>query len=214
MKCHDWSKSHKLYLNFVIEALVADYLIGSPTILADQEVERELRASCVKHAIYLPAGALWGGEDIKRMNDLGTLQALKITMTKHPSCFKLNGYLKEKNASVTDEVITLYEGDVRSLCPLAPNNINTMAVASMLASSLGFDKVIGKLVSDPQLHEWHIVEVDAWGPGDMDSGKAFHVNTKRYNPAAIGAVTGTVTLTSFLSSLKNAVGKGPGVHLC
>lgn len=69
------------------------------------------------------------------------LQALKITMTKHPSCFKLNGYLKEKNASVTDEVITLYEGDVRSLCPLAPNNINTMAVASMLASSLGFDKV-------------------------------------------------------------------------
>jgi len=56
------------------------------------------------------------------------LQALKITMTKHPSCFKLNGYLKEKNASVTDEVITLYEGDVRSLCPLA----REMSVACVL----------------------------------------------------------------------------------
>lgn len=62
-------------------------------------------------------------------------------MTKHPSCFKLNGILKEKNDAVTEKAVVLYEGPVRELCPLAPNNVNTMAVASMAASNLGFDKV-------------------------------------------------------------------------
>lgn len=46
-----------------------------------------------------------------------------------------------KNESVTNEAVTLYEGPVRQLCPLAPNNVNTMAVASMAAGNLGFDKV-------------------------------------------------------------------------
>jgi len=39
---------------------------------------------------------------------------------------------------------------VRELCPLAPNNVNTMAIASLAAHNLGFDKVIGCLVADPQ----------------------------------------------------------------
>ena len=64
-----------------------------------------------------------------------------MTMTKHPSSFKLSGAMKEKNELVKDEPVVLYEGDVRGLCPLAPNNVNTMAVASMAASNLGFDKV-------------------------------------------------------------------------
>ena len=49
--------------------------------------------------------------------------------------------------------------------------------------------------------DWHTVEVEAWGPGDMAAGKAFHVKTVRRNPAAVGAVTGTATYASFLSSL-------------
>lgn len=39
-------------------------------------------------------------------------------------------------------------GPVRNLCELAPNNVNTMAIACLAAPSLGFDNVIGKLVSD------------------------------------------------------------------
>jgi len=62
-------------------------------------------------------------------------------MTKHPSCLKLNGELKLLNDSMVDKAVTLYDGPVRQLCPLAPNNINTMAVASMAACNLGMDKV-------------------------------------------------------------------------
>lgn len=70
------------------------------------------------------------------------------------------------------------------------------------------------MIADPDLTDWHIVEVDAWGPGDIAAGRAFHVHTKRMNPASPGAVTGSATYMSFFSSLKNAHGKEPGVHLC
>ena len=49
-------------------------MVGSPTALADAEVEATLRAAATKHSLYLPAGAFWGGEDIKKMADRGTLQ--------------------------------------------------------------------------------------------------------------------------------------------
>ena len=41
-------------------------------------------------------------------------------------------------------------GRVRELCPLAPNNVNTMACAAIAAHNLGFDGVIGCLVADPR----------------------------------------------------------------
>lgn len=43
--------------------------------------------------------------------------------------------------------------------------------------------------------DWHIVEVEVWGPN------GFNVKTTRNNPAAVGAVTGTATYASFLSSM-------------
>ena len=51
------------------------------------------------------------------------------------------------------------------------------------------------------LTDWHIVEVECWGSGDMPSGKAFHVKTVRRNPSQVGAVTGSATYASFLSSM-------------
>ena len=46
--------------------------------------------------------------------------------------------------------VTLYEGPVRPLCSLAPNNVNTMAAAAMAAHNLGLDRVVGRLVADPE----------------------------------------------------------------
>ena len=80
-------------------------------------------------------------------------------MRKHPSSFKLNGDLKLKNEQVGHEAVELYNGPVRQLCPLAPNNVNTMAAAAVAASNLGFDKTVGRLVSDPSIPNWHFVEV-------------------------------------------------------
>ncbi|KAG7162754.1 L-aspartate dehydrogenase-like, partial [Homarus americanus] len=192
---------------------LADYMVGSPTALASQAVEDSLRASATTHGLYIPAGAFWGAEDILKMADRGTLKALKVTMTKHPSCFKLEEDLKAKNAQVCgNEAVTLYDGSVRGLCSLAPNNVNTMAAAAMAAHNLGFDGVQGCLISDPKLTDWHIVEVEVTGP--KIAGKNFSVKTSRNNPADPGAVTGTATYSSFLSSMVRAGGHGPGVHLC
>ena len=51
------------------------------------------------------------------------------------------------------------------------------------------------------LTEWHVVQVDAWGPGNIADDTAFHCQTIRRNPAKIGAVTGSATYASFLSSV-------------
>jgi hypothetical protein len=48
---------------------------------------------------------------------------------------------------ILDESVELYRGPVRELCPLAPNNVNTMAAAAVAATNLGFDKTIGRLVA-------------------------------------------------------------------
>ncbi|XP_063396529.1 aspartate dehydrogenase domain-containing protein-like [Mytilus trossulus] len=192
----------------------ADYMIGSPTALSDQTLETSLRNASDKHGLYIPSGAFWGGEDIKKMADRGTLQALKVTMTKHPSSFKLEGDLKKKIEEVSEEPLVLYDGPVRDLCPLAPNNVNTMAAAALAAHNLGFDKVQGSIIADPKLENWHIVEVETWGPGSVENNTAFHVKTVRKNPAKVGAVTGSATYASFFSSILGAHGKGPGLHLC
>jgi len=192
----------------------ADYLVGSPTALAETEVELKVRAAANQNGLYIPSGALWGGEDIRKMADRKTLQALKVTMRKPPQSYRLEEPLKGKNAAVTTEAVTLYDGPVRDLCGLAPNNVNTMAAAAIAAHNLGFDKTQGSIVADPSLTEWHVVEVDAWGPGNIADGTAFHCHTVRRNPAKLGNVTGTATYASLLASLLGAKGKGPGVHLC
>lgn len=124
-------------------------MLGSPTALADKDLEDDLYKSADKNGLYVPSGALWGGEDIRKMAERGTLKGLTVTMRKHPSSFKLNGDIAEVNAKVTSEPVVLYEGPVRPLCSLAPNNVNTMAAAAVAAINLGLDQVQGKLVADP-----------------------------------------------------------------
>lgn len=231
----------------------ADFYCGSPTALADPQLEYSLRqatgsviptglqtlitstsssssspsatvanstpssssssSSC--HGLYIPAGALWGAEDIRRMADRKSLGALTITMKKHPLSMKLEGNLGETlNANLTTPGETiLYQGSVRQLCPLAPNNVNTMAAAAIAGYTLGFDGVQACLVSDPSL-EAHIITIDVQGLPKPDGSKPFRSFTERYNPAPPGAITGSATYASFLSSLLVAYGKGSGIHLC
>ena len=170
--------------------------------------EDEMRAVSTPHGVYIPAGALWGAGDIKKMADRGNLESLRITMSKHPSSFKLTGELFEKlEQSDPSKAITLYEGPVRDLCPLAPQNVNTMAAACIAAHTLGFDKTIGRLCADPTLDK-HQILIEVGG------SNGFNVISQRDNPCKMGAVTGQATYASFLSSVKNAGGKGSGFHLC
>ncbi|XP_072284151.1 aspartate dehydrogenase domain-containing protein [Pyxicephalus adspersus] len=193
----------------------ANLMIGSPAVLSDPHIEQKLRktAKTCGHTLYIPSGALWGGEDIQRMADHGTLKGLKITMTKHPDSFKLKGDLEQKKKDVRDRTI-LYEGPVRDLCPMAPNNVNTMAAACMAAHTLGFDRVIGVLMADPSIPNWHVVDIEVTGTKSKETGQVFSVTTKRCNPAEPGHVTGSATFLSFWSSVLVCTGHGGRVYLC
>ena len=73
-------------------------------------LDEKLKQSASVHGLYIPSGALWGSEDIRKMADLGALQRVKITMSFHPECLKLVGNLQETNSNVKEKTV-LYEGD-------------------------------------------------------------------------------------------------------
>eukprot|EP01120_Amphizonella_sp_Union-15-10_P003646 TRINITY_DN14053_c0_g1_i1.p1 TRINITY_DN14053_c0_g1~~TRINITY_DN14053_c0_g1_i1.p1 ORF type:complete len:282 (-),score=45.24 TRINITY_DN14053_c0_g1_i1:82-927(-) len=187
-----------------------DYMIGSPTALADIETEKIVRSASLSHGVYIPVGAFWGAEDIYKMAIDGSLRGLTVTMKKHPKSLKVADSLKQKILNgETDKENIIYSGPVRELCNLAPNNVNTMACAAL--AGLGFDKTHAVLISDERL-KTHEIEICVSGP-ESDIGK-FTVRVVRSNPATVGSVTGTATFASFLSSLINAGGRGNGFHFC
>ncbi|XP_026934940.1 aspartate dehydrogenase domain-containing protein isoform X1 [Sagmatias obliquidens] len=190
----------------------ANLLVGSPSALADQATERQLleASHCWGHAVFVARGALWGTEDIARLDEAGGLQSLRVTMATHPDGFRLEGPLA--TAHSTGPRTVLYEGPVRGLCPLAPRNSNTMAAAALAAPSLGFDRVIGVLVADFSLKDMHVVDVELSGPPGP-KGRSFAVHTHRENPSEPGAVTGSATITTFWCSLLGAAMLLPGAPL-
>lgn len=171
------------------------FFIGSPTALADFELKPRLDK---KSTLFVPVGALWGSNDISKMSARGNLVKVTVTMAKHPSHLQsVAGHVRERlDAYEKDESskgpAVLYEGPVRQLCPLAPNNVNTMACAAI--AGLGFDATVARLVADKSL-EAHVVTVD------VEGANGFKVSTVRTNPAKMGAVTGTATFASFVSSI-------------
>ncbi|XP_068613488.1 aspartate dehydrogenase domain-containing protein-like [Brachionichthys hirsutus] len=185
------------------------FMLGSPSALADPDLNQKLRQAAQTYGktLYVPRGALWGGQDIQRLNDSGDLKALFIRMSKHPSCFRLTRDLLSDSTEDEGRRV-LCRGSVAELCPLAPNNINTMAAAAVVAGTLGFTGVQGEIVSDTALSDYHVVEVEVTGP------TGFSVNTVRRNPARLGAVTGSATYTSFWNSLLACKGHGGRVYLC
>jgi aspartate dehydrogenase len=131
-------------------------------------------------------------------------------MKKHPNSFKLEEPLRTPLQEYADdgeraEPFVIYDGPVRELCSLAPNNVNTMACAAM--AGVGFDKTHARLIADKSLTA-HVVDIN------VEAEAGLSVRTERYNPAATGAVTGAATYDSFLSSLKRAGGKGSGLFFC
>ena len=107
----------------------------------------------------------------------------------------------------------LYEGPVRDLCPLAPNNVNTMACAALAGHTLGLRGTQARLVCDPALSA-HVIDIEVTGP-DNAAG-SFKVSTTRFNPCAPGAVTGSATYVSFVSSMLDAaeVKRPAGIFFC
>ncbi|MEE2830298.1 MAG: aspartate dehydrogenase domain-containing protein [Myxococcota bacterium] len=189
-----------------------NYLAGSPTAFARDGVEAEMRRLADNdqgRGLYIPRGALPGLNEVLRMVDKGKLGAAEICMQKHPSSLKYGRELNPPLSETTEER-TVYDGPLRELCSLAPNNVNTMAVLA-LASQLGFDAVRARLVADPSLQH-HITSVRLLGHDN--GGPRYSLDLIRKAPAGAGAVTSTATLTTFATSMLEAHGQGSGVHFC
>lgn len=195
----------------------ADYMPGSPTALADCECELSLRSAAENtngHGLYLPSGALWGAQDIQKMSQRDGISRLLICMKKDPIALKALGKLKTKcdayisSGHLHEEI--LFSGNVRELCPLAPNNVNTMACCALAGSTIGFDKTEAKLCVNAKLKA-HVVEIEVWGK-PQPNGEVFHTKTVRYSPSVVGAVTSNATYNSFVSSMLNSYGRGSGIH--
>ena len=62
-------------MTFLIVEITNHFLnqIGSPSALADSETEHLLKSNSKKFGIFIPSGALWGANDIRKMADRGTL---------------------------------------------------------------------------------------------------------------------------------------------
>jgi len=245
-RCDDLSTCSRFNADIIIEVchpdvtkewgskllLHSDFVCGSPTALADDAIFSKL-IECVtdpkininNKGLYIPSGALWGAIDLRKLSQRKSLAFLEITMKKHPLSLKLEGELGSKLATFIASgskpgiECILYEGPVRQLCPLAPNNVNTMAAAAIAAyDTLGFDGVQCRLIADFGL-DAHIITIDARGPtrlgqDGLSNAQPFRVFTERYNPAAPGAVTGSATYLSFLSSIVETGGKGRGIFMC
>lgn len=195
------------------------YMIGSPSALADAELFQSLSESCelYGHNVYVPCGAMWGSTDVRKMAETGTLGEMRVTMTFHPDSIKTDDVTIRSKLSESKEsrnAIKLFDGAVRQLCKLAPNNVNTMAVAAISATNLGFDNVQGVLISDPQLANCHITEIEVWGKYVSLDADRFYCKTVRKNPAMPGHVTGSATFQSFYSSLLRTNEKDCGIHIC
>lgn len=194
----------------------ADLFIASITVFADAAVESALRDAAAHnpagHGVYLPSGAAWGVQDVLKMDQLGTLQGLTVSMTFHadalrlrePLAGRLQTYISDPTATAP---LLLYEGPVRGLAPLAPNNVNTMTCLALAASRLGLDGTRANLLAQKD-HDAHVVDIEVLGPG------GFSVRTTRTNPAKKGAVTGDQTYGAFWMSLLMVGGRGNGVFFC
>ncbi|OTF69639.1 Homoserine dehydrogenase-like protein, partial [Euroglyphus maynei] len=170
----------------------ADFLIGSPTALADPEFAQKLtdKLSTSQHRMFVARGALWGANDIQMMARRNRLQ-VEITMGFHPRSLRLqDSKIRELNDELLKQLeshennnstksIVLYEGPARELCQIAPNNANTVAAAALLG--VGFDHTIGKLISDTSLCDFHRIEVIVRGKPTIDD-KQFQVELNRQSP--------------------------------
>jgi len=188
----------------------ADYMAGSPTAFADLALEAKiLRAANHNdgHGLYIPRGALPGLEEVLNLVGANQLAEAQITMKKHPRSLHFHAPLDPPLLETKAERV-LYDGPLRELCALAPNNVNTMAVLA-LASQLGFDKVQATLIANPAL-DHHITEVLLLGPKTM--GPRFSLSLVRESPAGVGAVTSKATFTSFFRSMLASQGAGDGIH--
>ncbi len=208
----------------------ADLLVGSSTSLVDDHLRGRLQetARAFGHRLIIGRGALWAANDIQRMARQGLLETVKVKMHFHPRSLRLpadsslkavvDELLKTSEESSSSKsppplpAVILYSGPVRAVCPLAPNNVNTMATAALLG--VGLDRTEGVLVADPGLADHHRIEVEVRGVQRPGFSMPFSALSTRISPtSAESSVSSRQTLDAFWQSVLGEFYFGSSISL-
>ncbi len=170
-----------------------NYMPLSVTALADDELRERLERTAQENGtkLYIPAGALIGGEALIMRGD--EWQRVRITFRKHPDNidFSESDY---DPAQINGETV-VYDGPVRGIAHQYPRNVNTMVTCALV--STGLDACEARLIADPAL-DCAIAEVEAW------SKDGSTIRTEKSAPMV--GVSGTEMVDSTWASVQRAAG--------
>jgi len=185
----------------------ADLFPTSITAFAHKEGEQML-AERYPYKIYIPGGAAWGLYDILKMR--AQIQHLEVEMEfngntlplEEPLASKLEHFMHDPTGP---DKICLFDGPVRELAKLAPNNVNSMTAIAI--AGIGVDQTIGRLYALKQGHN-HKSRIKISGTN------GFSLFTERINHADPGSLTGKQTYQAFLASIHKAKNGLEPVNFC
>lgn len=197
----------------------ADLFISSLTSMADERTNKEIQELIQIHrnrSVFIPCITLWAAKDIRKMADLRILQGLTIQYMTHPNSLRLpelNANASENTPELvvlhnlsadskrTNHPKVLYDGPARQLCKLLPNDLVSLPVASaaIAATNLGFDNTRVKIVVDPELRNWQVIEYEVLGENGL------RTIVRRENPTQPGASSGSLPYFEFFSSIKETL---------
>ncbi|MBT7957012.1 MAG: DUF108 domain-containing protein [Rhodospirillaceae bacterium] len=171
----------------------ANYMPLSVTALADDGLRDRLEQTALENGtkLYLPAGALIGGEALLMRGD--EWQRVRITFRKHPDNIDFSESEYDP-AQINGETV-VYEGPVRGIAHQYPRNVNTMVTCALV--STGLDACEARLIADPAL-DCAIAEVEAW------SKDGSIIRTEKSAPMV--GVSGTEMIDSAWTSIQRASG--------
>ena len=175
----------------------ADYMPLSVSALVDAELEATLTEACdgAGTRLLIPHGALVGVDNLVEGQE--NWDEVTITFEKHPASIDFAESGLEPNLN---ERTVVFEGTAREVGRLFPRNVNTMVTCGL--ATVGLDKCRAVLISDPSL-KIGIADVVAKGA----DGALLHMHKEQ----EMSGVSGTELLGSLYSSIRRAVGQGPGL---
>ena len=177
-----------------------DYFLLSVTALADENLEKKLKATAerVGTRLFVPHGGVMGLDAL--IDGAKMWQEVKIVMKKNPRNldFARSGI---DPATIAAETL-LYDGPTRGICMKFPRNVNTHATVAI--AGLGFDRTHSTLYADPNLNA-AVMEVHAKGGG---------VDLTMKRSEEITGVSGASTPWSVLRSILSTASRNPGMHFC
>lgn len=169
-------------------------IVMSVGIFNDELFNKDINSRLNKGSgnLYLTHGAI-GGLDAIKSAALGGIDNVSLETRKNPASLGIEDDGKEK---------ILFEGSARKAVSLYPANVNVAALLSIY--SLGFDKTMVRIISDPSINSnIHTINITG-STGNMKfifENKPSHLNKKTSALAAYSLISKLIELSGYLNHI-------------